>query len=529
MNSERIYRGVTQTVMRLNMAREPVYSRQNENYAISVYGTIHNPALLGEADWCSIDKTHLTDLLNQIGGYFCLHLVQVNTGREYLANDIFGNYRLYLVAKGNQSVWCDTWAAAQQECPGRHIRNPFEERYFRRHNFTSGGRTMMAEVDKLKPATLVTVVDGLMTETIYLDTKLERITDDAAYIGRNLDLITSSLSEVIKHDQPTFLMFSGGIDSTYLACVLRELELPFTPLFVKFNPTDRDNAVDGCKASTVARELGLTLQTVEVDAESHSKLAGRAALRHPFDRAYAIPYEHAFEWLLEKYGRCNLINGQASDSIYCWGASGTTLGSLIQRYLISDTYFDGPRWLRAMISRLVAAVYRRRWKMTFPFRVPYDGDEVWVGLLDPQGYLPIVHTAEKDREYHLYLFDIVREIANEIGRNRDAMRMYLKLMYLQGPSNIAPIEAARAYGHNMVLPFVDARLVRLRRQYQSERRNLLRPRYVLTRALQDRYGFNPSIINRCRPVQSEAVNTSRFEATLKRAYRQWDQVLDELC
>jgi hypothetical protein len=110
--------------------------------------------------------------------------------------------------------------------------------------------------------------------------------------------------------------------------------------------------------------------------------------------------------------------------------------------------------------------------------------------------VPIVHTEGKHRQYREYLETIVADIAGNLDRVQGAIRMYMKLMSLQGPVDIVLVEAAHAHGYRLVLPFLDARIINLKRKCQSDWRNLFHPRFVLEQVLAERFDFDMSVIDR---------------------------------
>jgi len=250
--------------------------------------------------------------------------------------------------------------------------------------------------------------------------------------------------------------------------------------------------------------------------------------RHPFDKAYFLPLEHLFAWAGRTFGRCNIVNGQSSDSIYCWGASGRTIGCFLQRLLVNDLLLAQPRVLRGMAVRAIEAVYRHRWKLPRTLKVPYRSNDYWAGLLDPQGYLPVIHIDSEHHEYRRYLAAVVEKLVRGLDNDSEALRMYLKMMYLQGPTNVPLVAAARAHGHNLVMPFVDARLVNLRRERQDDRRNLFRPRYVLEEFMRSKLGFDPAIIHQASREAPTASSDATFGDAVRAVYDRWDQCCREL-
>lgn len=515
----------------VQLSDDPVYSRESQESRIECYGAVYNRDELARFDIDSADDDSVAALVNRLGGYFCLIVRSQKDGTIRLATDLYGNYRLYLIRDNQTVMVSDDWRSLVERLRTRRmglLLNPHEQYYFQRHRYTTGGGTWVHGLDKVLPGSLLTQRDGHLTWRACLQTDIARRRDNSHYADENVRLLTQTISDGIKADRPTFLFFSGGIDSTYLACVMKAAGIEFTPLISKYDPVDRDNLVDQKKAETVARRLGMPLMINNVDARRHMGLVDRAARRHPFDMPYPVPFEYMHQWLADKYGPCNLVNGQSSDSIYCWGASGRTIGSFLQRFLVNDLFLKAPSIASGPVAAAIASVYRHRWRVPYRFRVPTGGDDYWVGLLDPQGYLPVIHTEAEYAEYHRFLLGIVRRLRVRFHDDSETLRIYMKMMYLQGPTNTYIIQAARAYGHNLVLPFVDARVLNLRRSYQDDWRNLWFPRYILENTLKRRFSFDPGIIDQARKADCSGLDQRIYDQTVSEAYQRWHSVCRDL-
>jgi len=72
------------------------------------------------------------------------------------------------------------------------------------------------------------------------------------------------------------------------------------------------------------------------------------------------------------------------------------------------------------------------------------------------------------------------------------------MMYLQGTSNVMVIESAKEFQHNLIMPFLDARIIFLKMRYQSEIRNIFQPRYELESVLHRRHNFDIKVIKRAK-------------------------------
>ena len=521
----------TRQIPDIVLSQEPVFERRAGDVEVRFYGRLYNQQVLHETDFSRADKAILSDLLNRLAGHFLVICQDRRRDVSYVANDIFGNFRLYYRPVGEGLRFSDDWRLLAEEM--RHEEgylrpNELERYYQERHSYTTGGHTLITGLEKLMPGALVTLSEEGWSEDIYFRAGVNHSNDDEHYRRRNLQLLTENIRQGIEPGRKTIVLFSGGIDSTLLCLILRRERIPFTAVLIQYDPPDRDNIIDQRKARTVADNLGLDMRVISVSIREKLDTLKAAFRRHPFDRAFAVPYYGTLELLREEYGRCNLINGQSSDSIYCFGPSSKTIGGMIQRYILSRFYARGHPSVNRAIAVVAERLYRRRWRIDSNFRVPTGIPAYGQGLLDPEGYLPIIHTGQEWHSYRQYLQKIVSRIARQLDFDDDAFRMYMKMMYLQGTSNVFPIESAGEYGHNPVLPFVDARLVHLRMQYQKEWKNLFRPKYVLEETLHREFSFNPAVIEHCRtaPIQTGEVN--RFNDVEKEVRREWDRLSEGL-
>ncbi len=506
---------------------EPCYIEESEKYHLCCFGHVYNLDQLRQFNFEECTTEQFRTLLSSLAGYFCLVFHDLVSERILAGNDYFGNFRLYYYDNGVQPVITNDWLKLSETIKddwGEHKFIAEEQFYYGRHRYTTGGQTTVRQLKKVMPASLYEATPTGLTHKIYLPNRIKAKPDSAEYVAENHELIESNIRLGLKRETENILLFSGGVDSTYLACTMLKLKLKFRPVFVKYDPPNRDNVIDLHKASKVAKHLGLELEIITVKIAERFDLIERVARRPIFDKAMIIPLEAGFEELQKRYGKCNIVNGQASDSIYSWGASGKTTGSFIQRLVTSGIYSKRPALVRRMVAKIVERLYNDRWRSKEPLRIPYLESEYWLGLLDPQGYLPVIHTEADRTEYSEYLGRISSMIAAELEYSDSAIRMYMKLMYLQGPVDLFLVQSAEAYGHTLVMPFVDARIVDLRRSKQSEWRELWQPRYALEKSLADRFGFDVAVIDRCRGAEVDLTATKEFARLQAKVYDEWERI-----
>jgi asparagine synthetase B (glutamine-hydrolysing) len=348
--------------------------------------------------------------------------------------------------------------------------------YFENHKYTSGFGTYFKDFYKLPPAISVSNLsqNNLLQVNIYFE-ELSKLNRDKRDYEATLESHLKQNIRNIDTDLPTFLFFSGGIDSSLLYFLTKQELSDFKLVFVKYLPADSDNYYDEKMVDLFASQQNVEIVKIvydsrTIDEESTSNLF----LQSPFDLMYpAIPF--ALRELESLYGKCNVITGQSADSIFCWGSSSESLSAGLQRFITSGFYLGLPSQIRFIISCFYTILYKFIWSLNREWYVPYKQKEYYAGLLSPQGYLPIV----RGRSYYEEFLSFITERINQEIEVKDYRIMYYKLMYLQGTSNILWVKHCSINGHNLHMPFLSARIVDLVIKEQAKFKTIFRPRYEL--------------------------------------------------
>ncbi|MCH7576048.1 MAG: hypothetical protein IIA59_13135 [Candidatus Marinimicrobia bacterium] len=517
--------------LRVVIEQDPVYERQDGAGKIAIFGNIFNLQDLDGWTISGLDQASFIDRLATLSGYFLVIWFDAEKQQVSIANDVMGNFRLYYHASDRGitlSDGLDRVHAASGLHPGERELVEEELRFFKFHYYTTGGGTSFSHIQKMLPASLWKYAATGLDRQIYFGEIASPEPDVASYSESMAKTVKSNIRDALDPDLPNILYFTGGVDSTYLALCLQEMEIKFYPVFVRYDPPDYGNSSDYYSANVMAGKLGLDLEIVELKLDRDSPYQDVAFKRHPFDSAFATTHYQSGHALLDKYGRCNIINGQSSDSIFCWGASTPTIGGFLQRYVVSKYYYNAAAFIRALASKLITAIYRRRWPVDHPFRLSVDPDQYIIGLLDPQGYLPVSRDIEGGAAYYAYLARIANDISGQLGHRMDKVIMYMKLMYLQGTSNISVIESCREYDHKVVAPFIDGRIVQMRMDRQNDLLNLFKPRYVLIEYIKKHHAVELPQITKKLNSQLKAADTGEFRNIELEFKRSWLEKLISL-
>ena len=457
-----------------------IFDCRVDDYKINVYGNVYNKRELQELKKYN-SSFDLKKFVLNLSGYFIILIQSKNDTK--IINDIFGNYRFYYSYDKNKKllICSNNYTEINSQVTYNFSSN--EKQYLRRHRYTTGGECLNKNINKVLPGSILCIKNDILSSEIYFKSDYAPILTQKKYIEKNHSLIESNITNNINYDKKTFLFFTGGVDSVYLSKILENKKIDNHIVFIKYDYPDLDNLNDIHKVKKYAELFNLKIEFIEYKISEIDSSLNYMINNQPQDITAGVFYD-VLQILESKYGSCNIINGQSSDSIYCWGNSSFTLGALLQRIISSNIYFKSPSIFRYMYSKLIKFLYKNR-KNLKEFSVPSIQDELLIGLLDPDGYLP---TISNDKLYYSYLKKIVNFLKDNLSNTKDLL-FYLKLMYLQGPSNVPWINAARIYNHNLIMPFLDARIATNKIKNQSEIRQIFYPRYELLKFLNNELGI----------------------------------------
>jgi len=500
-------------------------SIENDIYIYQLYGSIYNKGTIDKLLQCS-SKIEVISVISDFSGYFFLIVKNKSTDNIFILNDIFGNFRVYIYETEKNIFISDNYASIFNKLELPAI-NKDEEMYYKRHRYTTGFNGIHKSIRKLPPASLLTLGIELKWELYFKKEYFNRSLNESLnnYPKQNYNLIRNNIADNINRDKKTFLFFSGGVDSTYLALLLQDIGVDFEAVFIKYLPSDKDNIVDENKVITVIKKLDIALKTIELNIKNTFDVYQDIALQsHPIDKAFSISLYYACDILKREYGSCNIINGQSSDSIYCWGSSSKTIGAFLQRYLTLPFYIKSNSLIKKISSLSIKSLYKKRWEVPFNFEIPTNYHDYLIGVLDPQGYLPIKILDVEYKEYNDYLETIIKYIDDELDNDLEYIIFYMKFLYLQGTSNIPVIKAAEIYEHNIIIPFLDARIVKLKIEEQNELKNLFFPRYVLEEWMESYFKFDLRLIDEAKSFNTKVKQDEikEFDNLVKVIYNRWD-------
>ncbi len=246
-------------------------------------------------------------------------------------------------------------------------------------------------------------------------------------------------------DRKIILCFSGGVDSTLLALLLKEAGLPFDAVFFKPEPFYKEAYIDYCRARYTANQLSLELKEVEIPLVEAIKGGGEIARTIPFDRHFSLLHFYGMHQISEKYGNdIVVLNGQGADSILSFGPSSKSKGDLAARALIYKPF--------GLVARVAASLVN--FKNHHNISAPSNETEFLRAFFDHYNYYTVLQN-DSEQSNNEYIDRVIEPIAVKFV-NQSSLLMYLKIYgFLQGSDNQVVLQAARSAGiSNVVLPYV---------------------------------------------------------------------------
>lgn len=424
---------------------------------------------------------------NVTAGFFAIQ-VQTDTN-TYVINDMFANYRIYY--SSDEGYITDEINISKK--PKVNIN---EEHHFAKKGYTSAFGTIYTGVLKLPPLGYLKIEEKSI-ELHFSFYDFEKKLTVENYEAAIRDRIRSNLAK-IDDNEKLILFLSGGIDSIYLAELLIAYKYQFSAVFINYDIPDRDNGQDMDKTQKYCRRRGIKLDIISFGADRDLPKYKKIAKQYqPMDHSFYAFYK-ASDVLREKYGTVTILNGQSSDSIFCWGISGEGISSKLQRFLLSDFYIHIKSPIKQIINYIYSAIYRNRYKLNKRHVIPNDEIFFNCALNIPVGYVPLIDQSASLTRY------LSEKLQQQWVNNPKTRLVHAKLNYLQGSSNQMPIGSSRYGDHNLLMPFLDPTLISLIYANQKTFKRVFLPRYELKRYIND--AILKDIKRAVRPKVKDHVN-----------------------
>lgn len=477
---------INKNIVRIIMCTDP----DIEDHEVKVWGFPYaNKNKLLEEDWEIV--------LNYVKGHF--FAFKEKNKCLILACDLVANYRMYYIEKENEFVFSDDYNILINELKCEYSLSLDEDQfaYWKKHRFTLGDSSLFYQIKKMPPAHIFEISDRGLNKKCYY--KLyERIENYNKLLSDNYQDLQESIKSAYESysGNQVLLLFSGGTDSTLLACILKRLKIPFVAIILKFLPLHHDNLNDVYRAQNVAKKIGIeNVVVLEIDlliAVNNIELILDNML---FDRHLSVHFFAACEKISKSFGTdVLLINGQSSDSILSFGPSDCTWGGFIRRMVLYSN-----RFIRSVLAHLI------NYKLGFALCVPQNKHEKFEAFIDETDYF---YLKDMKMKYVIMLkekVDLVQSyfsllddnnsrkiILSQLKKYEESFLMYLKIFsFIQGPDNLIVIKSAECNGiRNIVMPFTSPQFIYNVVRYKSDIKELFYPKYFVRDILENQFEYH---------------------------------------
>lgn len=426
--------------------------------------------------WCHHEDSHdifgnpLQDFPLQGGDVAYL---EISNSKIVLKNDIAGCFRVYWWEDQLHKeifVTDNVFSFLTEEELNSWQKNEYEDQYFSKHGYTSGDSTAYAGIHKIPPfGTLIIDDNGARITSEWIkniDYRGGKVETFRKVVAESMEKIFSTLKDA---DFPIVLCFSGGVDSYYLAKVMKSMGIPFEGVyfFHKINSKKKDLRLAQKKAS----ELGLRLRVVDISSMYDEQIENVIRQLCYFDRHGYRYHFYGVQAIREIWGPNTLIvNGQNSDSILSFGPSERKFTSLWKRYLL----YGHNLFIKKVLSSIIGTAFHKK------FTLPITKEERGRALYDNFKYCLLLDH-DDPKEYTQYIDRKIAVIQEQFDfRKESEFWLYLKFYtHIQGSDSQVVVSSAQYHNLRLLMPFVSKSFIQAVLCYKNDQLELYHPKYVL--------------------------------------------------
>ena len=434
-------------------------------------GTGDTEVLIESINFFGIDKT-----LELIDGMFAFALWDSEKNELTIARDRVGEKPLYYFDNGVDFIFASDIQAIREYFVNKDFNldlNSVKE--LCKYNFVPSPNTIYKDIKKLEPGNYFTIKPDTKDEikkNKYWDKNSfsSNINSDVNKLPNQIEnLLFTALEKIIIADVPIGLYLSGGVDSTLLAILLKEIKGDKVDTFTIRN---KDNNFDeSIIAKKTSSKLNFNHHEFEINQNDLLELIEKLSdvYTEPFADSSQLP--------------TLLLNSKAKNyiKVALGGDGGDELFGGYNRYYLLDKYFFKiqkiPLYLRNKISRIMLGINSKH--VDFFFNIL---NKVSSGLIDYKNFgykiqkiaFSIIQkndldlydnllssTPEIDKSFIKFNFDIKRNKLNFIKDNSFIESMMLTDLNFYLPDDIlCKVDRASMWnGLEVRSPFLDRNLV----------------------------------------------------------------------
>ncbi|WP_018668885.1 hypothetical protein [Bacteroides gallinarum] len=391
----------------------------------------------------------------------------------YLTNDICGSFRIYYWEEDNRLFITDNVFdfLSIEDLENRKC-NDFEKIYYKKHGYTSGDSTYFNGIYKLPPCSKLTIKNGNYSiSSLWEFSNCPHKSDLLKFKESVKASIIESLKPLQKTERPIVLCFSGGMDSTYIAQRLMELNIKHSLVFFK-DSTNKINRKETKTAKKQAELLGKRLYFIDITNKKDKDTEKAIAQMRLFDNHYCRYHFYGLKGIQERWGENTIIiNGQNSDCILSFGPSERKYTSFLKRYLLYGQSLTTKR----MIAFIIGSIFHKK------LSVPTNQEDTLRAFYDNFKYC-LVNERTDVNEYNTYIDKKIQQILKQAHFSTlNNIFMYIKVFtYMQGSDCQVVTQSAKYFQMDLLMPFSSPALIKATLCYKNDQMELYHPKYALS-------------------------------------------------
>jgi asparagine synthetase B (glutamine-hydrolysing) len=258
--------------------------------------------------------------LARLDGFFRLALWDERDSRLLLATDRLGNHNIYYAAPEGSFVFATELKAVLEHPSVRREVDPESVALYLSRGYVPGPRTIVAGVRKALPSQLVgwDAETRVRTHHYWRPARLVKKPGDLAeWAARTKDEVSESVLRAAAGADRIAVPFSGGIDSSIVAAVLKDAGADVAALTVAW--PDAAGSADAGWSAKVAAELRIEHRLIELPPELISAEHAGRILRQfdePVESAGRALGFYAVNQVAREMGIRSLIDGNGCEQLF---------------------------------------------------------------------------------------------------------------------------------------------------------------------------------------------------------------------
>lgn len=408
-----------------------------------------------------LNRHNIFKEIKNIKGYFLILIKEKNN--IFLINDILGNFRCYYFKKKNEIYISNYFTNFLNKKPKKY--NLHELNFWKKKGYTSGDETFYKGLKKIPPNSIFNISNKLSIKSYFgLIKKINYNYNHECFVKQKL---IESLNILKKNKKKIILLFSGGLDSTSLALLMKRLKIKFIPIYFKTIPDTYESDKGLELVKRIGKVIKIKPKILKIKLKTEKNTISKISKFMHFDSHTSIVQFKGMKKILSIYGKnIQIISGQSSDSIFCFGASTNSLSHIIIRVMYIFKI--------SLLYRFVKIMLEKKYKKKL--MIPTNDFEKKYYFYNSFFYYPFKIYEKKDDNY---IKKKIYKLLNnkEFDKRFDYMRLKI-FGFLQGPDNMVLIQAGNSINfYNIFLPFADAMIIENTCTNQSIIKNLFFPKY----------------------------------------------------